>query len=69
MNSYINDRSQCVVLSNVSEHNTWSASVVYKDGTEENIIIIFILNSVTWKRKRRRENRLKYSLLAFGEEV
>ena len=51
MNCYISDMLQSIVLCNVSEHNTWSASVVYKDGAEENTISL-ILHSVTWKRKR-----------------
>jgi len=67
MNCYISDMLRSVVLCNVTELNTWSASVVCKDGAEEHIFS-YILDSVMWKRKRRRKNLLKYSLLAFGEE-
>jgi hypothetical protein len=35
------------VLSNISKRDTWSTSVVYKDGAEENLVHIFILDSIT----------------------
>jgi len=66
MNCYISDMLRSIALCKVSEHNTWNASDVYKDGTEENMIS-FIPGSVTWKRKSAEKNRLKYSLYAFGE--
>jgi hypothetical protein len=58
----------CVVLCNVSEHITWSASTVYKDGTQENVIGL-ILDSVTWERKRRRKYRRKILYLRSGKLV
>jgi len=58
MNCYISDMLRSIVLCNVSEHNTWSAFVVYKDGAEENTISL-VLDSITWKRKRWRKKSFK----------
>ena len=58
---YISVRLRSVVLCGVSERNTWSASVVYKDGAEEHMIVL-IPNCVTWQRKRQRNY-----LLTFGD--